>query len=1422
MIGDININSIKELNLGLDAGSTTVKIVATAQCKSIIFKEYRRHYADISGTVISVLEMLQERFGNVRSRLTITGSAGMGVAKRSGIPFVQEVIASCKVVKDQFPETQTLIDIGGEDAKMIFFREGYSPDIRMNGSCAGGTGAFIDQMATLLDVNINELNLLAERSQTVYPIASRCGVFSKTDVQNLLSRNVSKEDIAASIFHATSLQVITSLARGFDISGKIFLCGGPFTFIPALRKAFEKLLKRNETKVVLSRNSEVVSAWGAAVLSSERQKSENIEEIIDHIKTNENNKADGRTYKIPQLFKNSEEKDKWLAEKRKFKLPVIDLSEIKDSSCFLGVDCGSTTTKIVAIDKEGKIFFKYYENNRGNPLKTVAEGLSKFVVSAQKNLINLQVMGSCVTGYGEDLIRKAFPIEYGIVETIAHYTAAYRFNPKVSFILDIGGQDIKAAFIENGAIRRLEINEACSSGCGSFIETFARSLNYSLDQFSEIAAGALNPYDLGTRCTVFMNSKVKQALREGTSVADIAAGLGYSVIKNCLNKVLKLKNTSTLGDHIMVQGGTFRNRAVLRSLELESGKNVMVTDFPELMGAYGAALFALNRNREKQVADVLLEEFSHKPVFKGKIDVCNGCENKCNVTEFIFDDDKRYFSGNKCEKIFSNRGSDELKGNNIYTEKYDLLFKVKSICDPKLKLGIPRALGIYENYPFWQTLFQSVGIQIVLSRKSTIKLYEKGINSVMADNICFPAKLTNGHIIDLMNKDIDRIFLPFVVHDKGDNDKTPNSYNCPIVTGYSEVIRSSVDPERANRIQFDSPTFTFRDEKLLKRGCIEYLKEILPELKTSQINLAFKKALAVQLEYEKYLALRCKEIYNKAIKENRPVILLAGRPYHSDPLIQHKISEIIAGFNVDVISEDIVRGDYYDTSAVNSVMQWAYTNRIIRSALFVSKAPLNVHYIELTSFGCGPDAFILDEVSDILSKEGKNATILKVDDINNVGSTRLRIRSLIESFKLKSEKANKINNGYSHTPSFLRTDRNRKILMPWFADIYSPFLPSLFSLIGYDAENLPPSDQLSAELGLKYSNNEVCYPATLVIGDFIKALTSGKYKHEEIALGITQTGGQCRASNYIALIKKAVVSAGYYDIPVISVSTSGKNGALNDQPGFSLPWKRMIKIVVSSLAYADSLSQLYFATAPRETTKGAAERLKNKYIQLGINAIESKSTKSFYSLLDNAVKEFSDINNHKDLPEIGIVGEIYVKYNNFGHRNIINWLISQEVQPVMPPLSDFFTSAFASRIAAKKGNISHNDGLGFIYNLFERYIFRIIKKMQSRVSSFKYFRPIQTPHHHAAKASEIINLNAQFGEGWGIPAEFAHFAETGVNNVVSLQPFGCIANHIISKGIEKKVRELYPALNILFLDFDSGMSEANIFNRLHFMIENAS
>ncbi|MCD4792637.1 MAG: acyl-CoA dehydratase activase [Bacteroidales bacterium] len=1419
-----NSTEILIYKTGIDIGSTTAKIVVLNSENKIVFSEYKRHNTQIYETISSILNKSLNKLGDFQTHFSITGSAGIGVSEKSGLPFIQEVIATTEVVNKKYPDVRTLIDIGGEDSKMIFFYDEKPPDIRMNGSCAGGTGAFIDQTASLLNVSLEEFNTLASKYSKIYPVASRCGVFAKTDIQNLLSRKISKEDIAASVFHAVAIQAMNTLARGHEIVPKVMFAGGPFSFMPELITTFIKDLILSRNDVVLSEIPTLMPALGAALNDENTDKPQKISQVLRKIFSKKKD-AVKQSDRLKPVFDSIKNYDKWISEKTKHTIKRTNLSDYTDKETFLGIDSGSTTCKITLIGKNNELLYDYYENNKGKSIEAVKNGLellSKKIDQAG-NTNHIKIVRTGVTGYGEDLIKSAFGIDTGIVETIAHYEAAKYFNKDVSFIMDIGGQDMKAIFIKNGAIDRIELNEACSSGCGSFIQTFGTSLGHSVEDFAKLACSADAPCDLGTRCTVFMNSKVKQSLRENASVNNIAAGLSISVIKNALFKVLQIKDIEVLGENIVVQGGTFKNASVLKALEDHIGRKVICSDIPEQMGAFGIALYIkteyYNKEKKEETSFIGFENISKTNDFRTKNLLCKGCENVCTVTQFIFSDNRKFYSGNKCEKIFSNKGNNRQKGINLFEEKNELLFNRPNKKTEKIKqrIGIPRVLNIYENYPFWNTVLIECGFETILSDLSTMPLYETGKGTVMSDSICFPAKLAHGHIYNLIEKRVDRIFYPIVMYEKNEFANAENSFNCPIVSSYAEVISSSINPEKNCEIPIDSPIFNLNDNKLLKKALYLYLKK----LGVSKIVFknAFEKGFNEYNKYREKLLRRGKEIINKAIADKSTLIVLAGRPYHTDSLINHKTPDILTAWGIDVISEDMIpypKDNKLDDLQI--ISQWSYPNRIYNAAQWVAEQDNNIQFVQINSFGCGPDAIIIDECSEILKARGKNHTLIRVDEITNTGSVKLRLRSMLETLKLDNNKL-KLNNKRISTAIFNKEDKRRTILIPHFADFYSDLIPVFFNLAGFNMINLPKPTKKSVDYGLKYSNNEICYPATVIVGDILKFLKEEKYDRNEIAIGISQTGGQCRASTYLSLIKKGMAAAGYNDIPVVTAGTAGKT--INPQPGFDVNWKKILPAVFVAMLFSDSLSKMYNALVVREKNKGDTKKITQKYIEKVKPLILSEDTKGMYVLLKEAVTDFNSIEiNSGYYPKIGLVGEIYIKYNSFGHAYITDWLNKQGIEVVIPPIVDFFTQEFINISYNRKNKLS-KISISDIYVYFLEKLSEIhIRRANKIIKEFRFYTPFCKIRHEARNASEIINLANQFGEGWLIPAEISSFAKQGINNVVSVQPFGCIANHIVSKGVEKRIKDMFPKLNLLFLDFDDGTSEVNILNRLHFMVRN--
>ena len=1395
------------VNIGIDIGSTTAKVVAVGEDGSVLFSRYERHNANAREVVARVLGELQAALGDMDVCARLTGSVGMGFSEKYGYPFVQEVVAATKAVQKSYPETSSMIDIGGEDAKVVFFRDGCAADLRMNGNCAGGTGAFIDQMAVLLGVSVGELDGLAARAVQVYPIASRCGVFCKTDIQNLVAKNADKADIAASILHAVAVQTVVTLAHGCEITPPVLVCGGPLTFIPSLRKAFKDYLSLADGDIILPEHGTLLPALGAALADVDGEKPRRLSDMAALFgKADATAKASAGT--LCPIFTDEDEYQAWLGRMSRHHVETAEIGP-GPQDVLLGIDSGSTTTKLIVTDTSSRILYSYYTPNKGNPIEAVEEGLKRLLATAAERGASLNVTGSCSTGYGEDLIKAAFQLGGGIVETIAHYMAAHYLDPAVSFILDIGGQDMKAIFVDNGVIDRIEINEACSSGCGSFIETFAKTLGYTAHEFAEAACRAASPCDLGTRCTVFMNSKVKQALREGATVSDIAAGLAYSVVKNCLYKVLKLRDVSQLGDHIVVQGGTMRNDAIVRALELQTETEVTRCDIPELMGAYGCALYAESRRH----AAVPLGDMLEKARYTSKPLHCKGCDNQCLVVRYEFGNGQKYYSGNRCERVFTNGGADKpRKGINAYQYKNALLFDRDGFAgQPRLTIGVPRVLNMYEDYPFWHTLFTACGIRVCLSSHSNYQDYEHSACMVMSDNICFPAKLVHSHIQDLTDKRVDRIFMPFVVYERQGSEQ--NSYNCPIVTGYAEVIKSV----QAGDIPIDSPTISFKDKSLLLKQCKAYLGKLgVPD---STVNKAFSLAVSAQDAYVYDIISYNERVCRKAREQGALAILLAGRPYHADMLIQHKVSDMLADMGIYVVTDDIVRNKRVAVSDAHYLSQWAYPNRILEAAKW-SAGQKGMEFVEMTSFGCGPDAFLVDEVRDILMRHGKVLTLLKLADINNIGSMKLRVRSLIESLKLASKAGVKPSavSGFKTTPTFDDACRGRKILVPYFTPFISPLIPAIMKIAGYDVDNLPLSDTESCEWGLKFANNEVCYPATLIVGDIIKAFESGKYDPKNTAVAMTQTGGQCRASSYLSLIKKALVDAGYADVPVIAFSFG--SAIKNEQPGFRINWLKLMPIALYSVLYSDCIAKFYYAAAAREKQPGQAAKLRDMYLQAGEKLILEGRHDDLVSYLTMAANEFNRICKDIRLPKVCVVGEIFLKFNPFAQKNVTDWLMSNGVEIVPPLLLDFFMQSFVNKRVDEEKHLSRKTMASFIYGMVYKRIMKYVARVNKAAAAFRYFTPFNDIFKEADEARKVITLSAQFGEGWLLPAEIMSCARQGVSNVVSLQPFGCIANHIVSKGIEKRIKRFFPDMNILSLDFDSGVSDVNITNRLLLFIDN--
>lgn len=988
MIINRNISIInKEVTLtlyykiGIDAGSTTLKCIVLNEEDKILYSNYERHYSKVREKLIEELENIKGIIENKKFKIAITGSAGYGISKEYNLPFVQEVFATTLAIKRYYDDVDVAIELGGEDAKIIFLTGGFEE--RMNSSCAGGTGAFIDQMAHLMGLTVDEMDNLSLKHENIYEIASRCGVFAKTDIQPLLNQGARKEDISASVFQSVVNQTIGGLAQGRSIEGKIMFLGGPLYFCKGLRERFIKTLKLKDNDVVSPENAQVFVAIGSAIYSKENNKKYEYEELLNIIKENHNEISTMNI--IDPLFNSEEEYNEFKERHKKAKVKVSDINNYAGEA-YVGIDAGSTTTKVVLIDKEDNILYEYYGSNKGNPIEVVKKELKHiYNICGEK----IKIMGSAVTGYGEELIKKAFSIDFGIVETVAHYIAASHFNPKVDFILDIGGQDIKCFKIKDGIVANIMLNEACSSGCGSFIESFANQMGYDVETFSKLGLFAKHGADLGSRCTVFMNSSVKQAQKEGATVEDLSAGLSVSVVKNALYKVIRAKSLDELGKNIIVQGGTMYNDAILRAFEKELGMNVIRPSISGLMGAYGCALYAKRKNlkESKIISKEDLESFTHK----SKIAKCGLCTNRCNLTINIFNDGEKYISGNRCEKPTGNKKSESIP--NMYQYKYKKLREYESLDEGKRgTIGLPMVLNMYENIPLWATFFKELGFKVVLSDESNKKMYLKGQHTIPSDTVCYPAKLAHGHIENLISKNIEHIFYPCMSYnfDEGISD---NCFNCPVVAYYPELLKTNVKELDSNNFMMEY--LSLNNKKLLSKQLYEILNKTFGDIKQKEVKNALEKAYIEYDKYTKHIKEKGEEFIEYAKNNHKKVIVVAGRPYHIDPEINHGIDKVLSSLGIVVLTEDSIEVSH-EKPKVNILNQWTYQARLYNAAYYVAKNK-DMELIQLVSFGCGTDAITSDEVKDILERNNKIYTQLKIDETNNLGAAKIRIRSLLEA-----------------------------------------------------------------------------------------------------------------------------------------------------------------------------------------------------------------------------------------------------------------------------------------------------------------------------------------------------------------------------------------------------------------------------------------
>lgn len=1597
----------KPLRVGLDIGSTTVKAVVLDQTDAldgVLFSDYRRHHANVRATVAGLLEDIHKELvardrGDEPIRLAITGSGGLALADNLHVPFVQEVIAETRAIDQEYPQADVIIELGGEDAKITYLKP--TPEQRMNGSCAGGTGAFIDQMATLLDTDAAGLNDMAKSYETLYPIASRCGVFAKTDLQPLINDGAAKPDLAASIFTAVATQTIAGLASGRPIHGTVIFLGGPLFFMSELREAFHRALEGKVDEFIVPTDAHLYVAFGSALLAGEPDQLEDgvhfeartCEDILENLEDLKNLPANTPT--MPPLFPTEAEREAFNERHHREHVHIGTL-EGAIGPHFLGIDAGSTTIKATLVNDDREIVWSSYATNEGSPL-TAAVNIVKKIQNELPQ--DAWIARSCATGYGEGLITTGLHLDEGVVETMAHYRGAEMASPGVTAVIDIGGQDMKYLAISDGVIDSIAVNEACSSGCGSFLQTFAQSMGLTIQEFTQAALNSTHPVDLGSRCTVFMNSSVKQAQKEGASMEDIAAGLCYSVVRNALYKVIKLRDSGELGDTVVVQGGTFLNDAVLRAFELLTEREVTRPNIAGLMGAYGAALTA--RMHYSDVSDgldgepddaantgikqIVIDGVTHTAsnIISGEDldhlsmtserDVCKLCQNHCKLTITTFQDGSRYVTGNRCE-----RGGDSKKQRsdrpNLYDYKYKRCFAYRRLTDKKAtrgEIGIPRVLNMYENYPFWFTLLTSLGFKVMISGRSSHELFETDIESIASENICYPAKLVHGHVKWLLNKGIKTIFYPCVSYEENLVPDTDNHYNCPVVANYPVVIGANMPELREEGVRYMRPYFNMANHELMIDRIVEEFA--WADVTREEAETAVKAAYAenevfkhdVQMEGLKALA------YMK--EHNCRGIVLAGRPYHIDPEINHGIPETICALGMVVLSEDSICelqpgqkltlseflaegeedprkknangfrhvGDRKVTKMPLRVTnQWAYHSRLYAAANFVASYP-GLELVQLNSFGCGLDAITTDQVSEILADKADVYTMLKIDEVSNLGAAKIRLRSLkaaveerernhkravaasmptkqdqpgnadavadakakldevkaqlkaaeaelkaaetaaikqagqggfrktgsaaptpgrqimldtvmkanpklTEAVKAASRRAAENGIGesregkktahnsatmskYANRIPFGKDMKDYTIVAPQMSPIHFSLVESVIRSGGYKFDILKHASRDDVEIGLKYVNNDACYPAIMVIGQLVNAILEGKYDPDTTALAITQTGGMCRATNYFGLIRKALVDAGYPQIPVIAISTQG----IEDNPGFKAT-PSLLHRAVKALVIGDLLMKCLYRVRPYEVTAGSADKLYETWDVIVRETLEhhgfSKTARKFIGkgylpyqeLVKEIVRSFDKLPLKDELRKVrvGVVGEILVKYQPDANNHVVDVIESQDCEAVVPGIMEFMTTR--PYIADWNEHYLGMGGSKLGYALMRKGLDLYLNPVRKAIglANGKFSQDLPMPEL-VKKAGEVTSVGVQAGEGWLLTAEILELIESGCPNVICAQPFACLPNHVTGRGMFGKIRRLHPEANIVSIDYDPGASEANQLNRIKLMISAA-
>ena len=1442
------------LDVGIDIGSTTVKAVALdATTHTTLFETYRRHGAKQIQTAFAAMEEIARTFPEASIRVALCGSGSENIAAAIGAPFIQEVVASAVATQSLYPQAQCAIELGGQDAKMIFFRHDENGaqtvgDMRMNGSCAGGTGAFIDEIAEVLGIPVEQFNEYADQGAHVYDISGRCGVYAKTDIQPLMNRGVSSCDLALSAFHAIAKQTIGGLAQGLKIKPPVVFMGGPFTFNPRLVEVFKERLDLTDDEAIIPERPETMVARGAALSLSGMFASAEATLDIDaaqrslgELERQANQKPAGKP-----LFATPADAAEFA--KRHHRPAVLNgperAAELADSSgcvrVWLGIDSGSTTTKLAVLSDNGEIIDSFYSSNKGEPLAIARDGLIALRERYRAAHIKLDIAGVGVTGYGEELFASAFAADCHTVETVAHARAAMQFDPDVSFILDIGGQDMKAMWLENGVVRDIVVNEACSSGCGSFLENFAQSLGIATEEIANSAFRSEHPAVLGSRCTVFMNSSIVSEQKNGRTSDDIMAGLCESIIENVFTKVVRISNLSSLGNHIVVQGGTFANDAVLRALELYLGRPVTRAPYPGLMGAIGAALIAKERSCGRASTFIgldALDDFS----FETQANVaCEACANHCSRTVVKFSGGRAFVTGSRCArgeigaptttpKTSEQRQTRLQKPVNLFDARERLLFKewpAELLCEKRgITIGLPRVLALWDTAPFWTTLWRSLGFDVKLSNRSTRAMYEDGLPSVTSDTICFPAKLVHGHIRQLARDGADRIFMPIITTVPSENKSDDSVSMCAVVKGYPMVVKSSDDPARSWSVPFDTPLFHWFSADDCNRQLITYLNREF-DIDQSIARQAIKAADAAQQAFKAELQEQGQKLIDSTRETDSYAIVLASRPYHNDSLVNHHLPEAFCKLGLSVMPPDAVPGtDEVDLSASRVDVVNNFHARMLGSAL-VAANDKNLEYVQLVSFGCGHDAYLSDEIVRLMHETSdKTPLILKVDESDAEGPLNIRIRSFVETVDARRARnaapsaPRKLRDPYPQ--KFTKAHRKEKIvLVPNTSHAFCRLMSAALNRQNIRAVPLDLGRERAIELGKQYVHNDICFPAQMVVGEALAALESGQYDDTEVAIGTGKYIGDCRLTHYAALLRKALDDAGYENVPII---TNDDVDAHNIHPGFKMNIASAIRIAIG-LPMIDALEALLRRMRPYELHPGSANEAFERGMDALINGMQAHGVPGAKRGFNQAIKIMGEVEYDRSNPRptVLIVGEYLLNFHPGANRDIEAYLERNGFEIIEARMTDVIRKTYFYQDAQSREFHVTRPAANVAFNRIANMLFERAHDICDRIGSAHplYEAPCRMPE--LVKASDpIVHHTFDAGEGVLIPAEILHHTAQGCTSFIILQPFGCLPNHIVGRGIVKQLKERYPNANILPLDYDPDVSFANIENRLQMLVMSA-